>query len=85
MPPRAAGGPVGSFRPLTPLEIRSHMIRVAMLSFWHVHAGDYLRQATNNPSTEVVAVWDEDPDRGRAKAAEIGVDFVERPRHAPRP
>jgi len=52
------------------------MIRVAMLSFWHVHAGDYLRQATNNPGTEVVAVWDEEPDRGKAKAAEIGVEFV---------
>jgi 1,5-anhydro-D-fructose reductase (1,5-anhydro-D-mannitol-forming) len=52
------------------------MIRVAMLSFWHVHAGDYLRQATNNPGTEVVAVWDEEPDRGKAKAAEIGVEFA---------
>jgi predicted dehydrogenase len=52
------------------------MIRVAMLSFWHVHARDYLRQATNNPGTEVVAVWDEEPDRGKAKAAEIGVEFV---------
>jgi 1,5-anhydro-D-fructose reductase (1,5-anhydro-D-mannitol-forming) len=52
------------------------MIRVAMLSFWHVHAKDYLRQATNNPGTELVAVWDEEPDRGKAKAAEIGVDFV---------
>ena len=51
------------------------MIRVAILSFWHVHARDYLREANEHPDTEVVAVWDEDPERGREKAAEIGVDF----------
>ena len=51
------------------------MIRVAILSFWHVHADDYLREATEHPDTEVVAVWDEDPDRGRARAQELGVDF----------
>ncbi len=53
------------------------MIRIAILSLWHVHAKDYLREANENPDTEVVAVWDEDPERGRAKAAEIGVDFHE--------
>jgi 1,5-anhydro-D-fructose reductase (1,5-anhydro-D-mannitol-forming) len=52
------------------------MIRVAMLSFWHVHAGGYARQAADHPDTEIVAVWDEDADRGRAKAADLGVDFV---------
>ena len=35
------------------------MIRVAMLSFWHVHAKDYARQATEHPDTQIVAVWDE--------------------------
>lgn len=53
------------------------MIRVAILSFWHVHARDYLREANEHPDTEVVAVWDEDPERGREKAADIGVDFHE--------
>ena len=53
------------------------MIRVAILSFWHVHAQDYAREAEEHPEAEIVAVWDEDPDRGRVEAAERGVDFHE--------
>jgi 1,5-anhydro-D-fructose reductase (1,5-anhydro-D-mannitol-forming) len=53
------------------------MIRVAMLSFWHVHAGDYARQALEHPQTEIVAAWDEEPERGRAQAARLGVRFYE--------
>ena len=51
------------------------MIRVAVLSFWHVHGKDYAREAEQHPGTEVVAVWDEVPARGRAEAAQRGVDF----------
>lgn len=54
------------------------MIRVAMISFWHVHAGDYARQAMNNAATEIVAVWDEEPERGHAQAERLGVRFYER-------
>lgn len=53
------------------------MIRVAMLSFWHVHAKDYARQAELNPHTQIVAIWDEEPERGRQKAGEYGVPFYE--------
>ncbi len=53
------------------------MIRVAMLSFWHVHARDYARQAIQNPHTEIVAAWDEEPARGRAQAETLGVKFYE--------
>jgi 1,5-anhydro-D-fructose reductase (1,5-anhydro-D-mannitol-forming) len=53
------------------------MIRVAILSFWHVHARDYARQAQAHAGTEIVAAWDEDPARGRAKAAELGASFHE--------
>src|SRR4051794_5472221 len=53
------------------------MIRVAMLSFWHVDAGDYLKQALEHPETEIVAAWDENPERGRAQAASLGVHFYE--------
>lgn len=48
-----------------------------MLSAWHVHARDYARQARANPHAEVVAVWDERPERGRAFAAEWGGRFHE--------
>jgi 1,5-anhydro-D-fructose reductase (1,5-anhydro-D-mannitol-forming) len=54
------------------------MIRVAMVSFWHVHARDYAKQAQENPATEVVAAWDELPERGRAAAQTLGVRFYER-------
>src|SRR5690242_10100758 len=54
------------------------MIKVAMVSFWHVHARDYARQAANHPETEIVAAWDEVPERGRAAAEALGARFYER-------
>ncbi|MGG1554500.1 Gfo/Idh/MocA family protein [Paenibacillus ferrarius] len=54
------------------------MIRVVILSFWHVHAKDYAQQALAHPDTEIAAIWDEVPERGRQKAAEYGVPFYER-------
>ena len=51
------------------------MIRVAMLSFWHVHGKDYARAAAEHPETEIVAVWDEVGERGRTEAEERGVPF----------
>lgn len=53
------------------------MLRVAILSFWHVHAKDYARDAEANPSTVVTTVWDEDPVRGRREADARGVHFEE--------
>jgi 1,5-anhydro-D-fructose reductase (1,5-anhydro-D-mannitol-forming) len=52
-------------------------IRVAMVSFWHVHARDYARQATEHPETEIVGAWDEDSARGKAQADELGVPFYQ--------
>ena len=54
------------------------MIRVAMLSFWHVHAKDYVKQAQAHPATEIVAVWDETPERGRGQAKTLNVPFYEK-------
>lgn len=48
-----------------------------MLSFWHIHALDYLKEAQDNSATEVVAVWDEEFQRGRTIAAGLGVPFYE--------
>ena len=53
------------------------MIRLALLSFWHVHARDYVQQARANPATAITAVWDETPERGRAQAHTLGVPFYE--------
>lgn len=51
------------------------MIKVAMLSFWHVHSRDYAKQAEEHPDTEIVAVWDEISERGQKEAQDRGVEF----------
>lgn len=51
------------------------MVRVAMLSRWHVHADEYASRVNAEERAEVVAVWDEDPERGQGWAGELGVDF----------
>jgi predicted dehydrogenase len=51
-------------------------LRLALLSYWHVHAKDYEREAGENPDTEIAVVWDEDPVRGAAKAVAIGARYV---------
>ncbi len=53
------------------------MLRLALLSFWHVHAYDYAQEAETHPGAEIVAVWDEVPTRGRAEAEERGARFYE--------
>ncbi|MDG0791763.1 Gfo/Idh/MocA family oxidoreductase [Cohnella ginsengisoli] len=52
------------------------MIRIGMLSYWHVHAEDYTKQVLSHPNTEIAAIWDELPDRGAEKAAKYGVPFI---------
>jgi 1,5-anhydro-D-fructose reductase (1,5-anhydro-D-mannitol-forming) len=52
-------------------------ITVAVLGFWHVHAAEYAAWAHRHPDTELVAIWDDDPDRGRAAAKAVETAFVE--------
>ena len=47
-----------------------------MLSRWHVHANEYCTSINRNPAAEVVAVWDEQAERGSAWAAELNVPFI---------
>ncbi|WP_348789411.1 Gfo/Idh/MocA family oxidoreductase [Leifsonia sp. NPDC080035] len=54
----------------------SHPLTVAAIGFWHVHAGDYARAAQKHPDTTLVAIWDDDQERGRAAAEQFGVEFV---------
>jgi len=51
------------------------MIRIGMISYWHVHAEDYTKQVLENPGCEIAAIWDELPERGREKAEKYGVPF----------
>ena len=47
-----------------------------MLSRWHVHANEYCNSINRNEAAEVVAVWDEQTDRGKDWATELNVPFV---------
>ena len=51
------------------------MLRVAMLSKWHVHADGYARDFIKTEKAEIVAVWDEKPERGMPWAEKLGCDF----------
>ena len=51
------------------------MLRVAMLSRWHVHADQYAQEIEQNANAEVAAVWDEDAGRGAAWAQKLEVPF----------
>ncbi|TCO35747.1 putative dehydrogenase [Kribbella steppae] len=55
----------------------SKPLKVAVLGFWHVHAGDYSRQAQAHPGTELVGVWDDDVALGQAGAEQFGVPFTQ--------
>ncbi len=52
------------------------MLRVAMLSKWHVHAAGYARDLIATGKAEIKAIWDEDSQRGKVWADELKVDFV---------
>lgn len=51
------------------------MLRVAMLSRWHVHADQYAGEIRANPHADLAAAWDEDPVRGQAWANDMNVPF----------
>ena len=53
------------------------MLRVAMLSKWHVHAAGYAKQVRESGKAEVCAVWDDDVARGSAWAKEFGCEYFE--------
>lgn len=53
------------------------MLKIGKISYWHVHAWDYTKQAQQHPGTEIVAVWDEIAERGKAAAEKLGVPFYE--------
>ena len=52
------------------------MLKIAMLSKWHVHAEGYARDLLATGKTEITCVWDEKPERGAEWAQRLGVDFV---------
>jgi len=51
------------------------MLRIAMLSFAHVHSDGYARQVASHPEAEIACIWDDDEARGRAAAEKYGVPY----------
>ncbi len=51
------------------------MLRIAMLSKWHVHAEGYAREFIATGKAEIAAVWDENAERGAEWAGMLGCDF----------
>lgn len=51
------------------------MLRVAMLSGWHVHAKQYANELRIRKDVKITAVWDEDTTRGTSWAKELEADF----------
>src|SRR5215813_1436784 len=50
-------------------------LRIAMLSFAHVHADGYARQVQAHPEATLQCIWDDDGKRGREAAAKFNVPY----------
>ena len=53
------------------------MIKVGMLSYWHVHAPGYTKEIAAESNMEITGVWDEIPTRGQEWAEKLNVPFYE--------
>ena len=53
------------------------MLKAGIISAWHVHAKDYVRELRESGKVRLCALWDENPQRGRAMASEWGLEFEE--------
>jgi len=52
------------------------LVKLGMVSMAHVHARGYAEQVRNHPDAELVAIWDEWPERGEGAAKDYGVPFI---------
>ena len=53
------------------------MIKLALLSTWHVHTDWFLGKLRDSGLADFVIMWDEDPIRGKRFAEEHGIPFEE--------
>ncbi len=51
-------------------------MNIAVISYWHVHAEGYTKEVLENTDSKIVAVWDEEEERGRKYAEEFSVPFM---------
>ena len=68
--------PISARGDVSPRELEVfRMIRIALLSKWHVHAAGYAKQFAEIPDVSITVVWDEDAVRGKAWAEELHCDY----------
>lgn len=53
------------------------MLKVGMISKWHVHSEQYAAAVKNTGKADIVAVWDDDEARGKAWAEELGCAYYD--------
>ena len=51
------------------------MLKVGMISKWHVHAEGYAKTVNDSGIAQVVAVWDDDEARGKAFAEDLKAEY----------
>ena len=52
------------------------MLKVAMLSGWHVHADGYAKEFSSLPDVALNYMWDEDAARGAEFSKKYGMEFI---------
>ena len=51
------------------------MLKVAVLSRWHVHADEYAGKFQKREDVTLTVMWDEEPEKGKAFAEKYGMEF----------
>ena len=51
------------------------MLNIGLVSSWHVHAAGYVRELQASGKVHIAALWDENPEKGRERAAEWKTEF----------
>jgi 1,5-anhydro-D-fructose reductase (1,5-anhydro-D-mannitol-forming) len=63
------------YTPLVRAQDDDRRVRVAKMSFAHVHANGHADEIVNSDRADLTVIWDEDADRGREMADKYGVPF----------
>ncbi len=51
-------------------------MKIAIIGAWHVHTSEYTQASLDNPSAEVVGVWDKNADRAKACAEKHSIPVI---------
>ncbi len=51
------------------------IVRAALVGAWHVHFNQYAKEFSSREDCRITALWDDEPSRGSACAAEYGCPF----------